>query len=118
MFHHLLSRAATPAISIALAAFALPLFAPSAHAIGQEPSELYATASDGTPLHWTVYTPEGSGPWPAILVIHAGCFKGGSPSSSPDQVAASRDLAAAGFIVFSIEYRLAPNGSLPGQVSD
>jgi hypothetical protein len=30
----------------------------------------------------------------------------------------SRDLAAAGFITFSIEYRLAPDGALEGQVSD
>jgi hypothetical protein len=30
----------------------------------------------------------------------------------------NRELAAAGFIVFSIEYRLAPNGAIAGQVSD
>ena len=36
-------------------------------------------ASDGTPLTWTVYTPSGEGPWPAVLVIHGGLFIGGDP---------------------------------------
>jgi len=118
MFYKLLSRAVTQTISIALATFVFTFFASPANAIGTEPSELYANASDGTPLHWTVYTPEGTGPWPAVLVIHGGLFKGGNPTSGPDLVACSRDLAASGFIAFSIEYRLAPPGSLPGQVSD
>ena len=81
-----------------------------------EPTELYATASDGTALHWDVYTPSTAGPWPAVLVIHAGGFRGGS-TSSPSLVACARDLANAGFIAFAIEYRLAPTGALPGQTS-
>jgi acetyl esterase/lipase len=114
MFHYPISRLAS-ALSLFLASLALPTLTSSA---GTEPSELYATASDGTPLHWTVYTPAGTGPWPAVLVIHPGCFVGGGPTSGPDMVACSRDLAAAGFITFSIEYRLAPDGSIAGQVSD
>ncbi len=81
-------------------------------------TEVYATASDGTPLHWIVYTPSTPGPWPAVLVIHGGGFYGGTPSSSPQSIACARDMAAAGYIAFSIEYRLAPPGALPGQVSD
>ncbi|MGI8891660.1 MAG: alpha/beta fold hydrolase [Chthoniobacterales bacterium] len=81
------------------------------------PSEVYATASDGTILNWDVYAPEGVGPWPVVLVIHGGGFKGGS-LSSPSMVECARDLASAGFLALVIDYRLAPNGSLPGQVSD
>lgn len=33
-------------------------------------------------------------------------------------ITCGRDLAAAGFLALSVEYRLAPQGSLPGQVSD
>ncbi len=101
----------------ALALFSIHSFAPRAEADNPEPTEVFATANDGTQLHWVVYTPEGPGPWPAVLVIHGGSFKGGSPTSSPESVNCGRDLAAVGFIAFSIEYRLAPNGGLPGQVS-
>ena len=38
--------------------------------------------------------------------------------SSPEMADCGRDLAADGFIAFAIEYRLAPNGSLPGQLPE
>lgn len=78
-------------------------------------TETYGTAADGTILHWDVYMPAGLGPWPAVLVIHSGGFKSGSPRSSGSSVTCARDLADAGFIAFSIEYRLAPPGLLAGQ---
>src|SRR6476620_7652405 len=81
-------------------------------------TEVFGTAADGTVLHWVVYTPLTPGPWPAVLVIHGGGFTSGSPDFSPDSVTCAQDLAAAGYIAFSIEYRLAPPGLLPGQVSN
>jgi acetyl esterase/lipase len=51
-------------------------------------------------------------------VIHGGGFYQGTPDWSPDSIVCAQDLAAAGYIAFSIEYRLAPPGFLPGQVSD
>jgi len=100
------------------AILACHLSAPRTEAMASEPTELYATSSDGTPLHWVVYTPAGTGPWPAVLVIHGGGFTGGAPTSAPESVTCGRDLAAAGFIALSIEYRLAPLGFLEGQTSD
>ncbi len=81
-------------------------------------TEVFGTASDGTVLHWVVYTPTTPGPWPAVLVIHGGGFNDGSPNSSPESINCAQDMAAAGYIAFSIEYRLAPPGALPGQTSD
>ncbi len=80
-------------------------------------TEVFGTAPDGTVLHWVAYAPTTPGPWPAVLVIHGGNFYGGSPSGSPESVSMAQDLAAAGYIAFSIEYRLAPPGALTGQVS-
>ena len=80
-------------------------------------TEVYGTASDGTILHWVAYTPSGTGPWPAVLVIHGGNFLGGSPDGSPELITCAEDLANAGYLALAIEYRLAPPGSLPGQVS-
>lgn len=77
--------------------------------------EVYGTAPDGTQLHWDVFTPSGNGPWPVALVIHGGGFHMGSPRSADG---CAQDLANAGYLAFSIEYRLAPPGTLTGQVSD
>ena len=112
---HCLSRFIT--LSLSLLAFALaPSISQGANT--PPPVEQFATASDGTPLHWFVYTPEGTGPWPVVLIIHGGHFKGGTPTSSPGSIDCGYDLAAAGYIAFSVEYRLAPDGSIEGQVSD
>src|SRR6476660_7880408 len=107
MNYHSRSRR-SPLPILFLATLAFHFSAHRSHAVASEPNETYATASDGTPLHWVVYTPAGSGPWPAVLVIHGGGFTGGAPTSAPESVTCGRDLAAAGFIAFSIEYRLAP----------
>ncbi|HEX4664986.1 MAG TPA: alpha/beta hydrolase [Chthoniobacterales bacterium] len=88
----------------------------SGDALQAPASEVYATADDGTPLTWTVYTPTGQGPWPAVLVIHGGFFVAGSELDS-GPAGCGQDLADAGYLAFSISHRLAPPGSIPGQSS-
>jgi acetyl esterase/lipase len=95
---------------------ALPSFAARPAEGSPATSEVYALASDGTPLTWTVYAPSGAGPWPAVLVIHGGRFVGGDPEDAGVNGCA-QDLANAGFIAFAIDHRLAPPGSIPGQTS-
>ena len=65
-----------------------------------------------TPLFWNAYIIP-TGTHPAVLVIHLGGFRGGK--AGPASVA--KDLNAAGFNVFAIDYRLAPpHTDMPLQV--
>ena len=81
-------------------------------------------------LMMDVYTPTaaGDGPWPAVVYVHGGAWHrggrrnppyklGGAVHSTPEDWA--RLLAASGYKVFVIEYRLAPQNPItrfvPGQ---
>jgi acetyl esterase/lipase len=78
----------------------------------------FGQAKDGTTLHWAVKEPDRdqfAPPWYCVLAVHGGGFTGGTPGT-PIGVAGP-DLAAAGFIAFSPEYRLAPPGKIAGQTS-
>ena len=66
--------------------------------------EQYGVASTGVTLRWKVFTPPDAGQHPAVIVLHPGGFKTGT--AGPDFI--SEDLAAAGFLALSTEYRLAP----------
>ncbi len=66
-------------------------------------AEVYGVASDGTQLRWIIYKPSGTGPWPAVVIIHGGGFHSGSPSEC---AASGQDLASAGFVASAIYYRL------------
>jgi acetyl esterase/lipase len=104
------------------------LFAVRAVAMASEPSVLapsptpskiveiygFPVGEPNVKLKWSVYTPAGSGPWPAVLVIHEGGWKTGSRNDG-DVVIAANDLANAGYLALAISYRLAPPGHLPGQ---
>ncbi len=90
-------------LALFLAVFVLP----SAFAVT---TEVYATNvnSAGTDLRWDRYVPIAGGPaWPAVVLVHVGGYKTGN--RGPAGVA--QDLANAGFLVFAIEYRLAPPAS-------
>ncbi|PYL07811.1 MAG: hypothetical protein DME33_09330 [Verrucomicrobia bacterium] len=81
----------------------------------QSATEQYATADDGTPLHWQVVAPMDGQKHPAVLLLPGGGFK--HLYSIP--AAVSSDLRDAGYCVFNFtEYRLAPPNKLAGQVSD
>jgi len=105
------------------------LFGISSLAIASEPDVLapsptpskvveiygFPVGEPNLPLKWSVYTPTGSGPWPAVLVIHVGGFKSGSRNDAPLVVCAN-DLANAGYLALAVSYRLAPPGHLQGQL--
>src|SRR6266446_5152034 len=49
---------------------------------------VYATADDGTPLKWKVFSAAGPGPHPAVLVIHGGGFD--ETPASPKMIQSAR----------------------------
>jgi acetyl esterase/lipase len=89
--------------------------AAAAEAGAKTTHEVFATADDGTPLHWTVYPPAAQGKRPVVLVIHGGGFIVARDAGNAH--VAARELAAAGFVACEIEYRLAPPGKIEGQKS-
>jgi len=65
-------------------------------------------------------TPVPSGPVPAVVYVHGGGWTGGNSSFAPDslvgQVASA--VEAKGWVVVSINYRLAPRFAWPAQIDD
>ena len=62
-----------------------------------------------------LYRPAGSGPHPAVLVIHGGSWRAGDKGEVQDFSAA---LASRGFLVADLRYRLAPEHPFPAAVAD
>jgi acetyl esterase/lipase len=56
-----------------------------------------------------------AGPRPLVVVVHGGSWQGGEKGEAPYL---SRALAAAGFVVADVEYRLAPRHLFPDAVAD
>lgn len=74
------------------------------------------TAQNGQTLHMDVYRPlDFDQPMPGVLVIHGGGWDSGDRR---DLTALNRYLAARGYLVASIEYRLAPNWRFPAARDD
>jgi acetyl esterase/lipase len=71
---------------------------------------------EGKPLAMDVYPPARTdGPAPAVIVIHGGGWSSGDKGETP---LANERLAAAGYAVFDVQYRLEPAGSWKGAVGD
>ena len=62
----------------------------------------YAT-HDGVALQGDLYTPEGSGPFPALVAVHGGGWQLGTRESYKHW---APYLTAAGYALFSVDYRL------------
>ena len=71
---------------------------------------------DGKDLLLDLYRPAGSArPLPVILFLHGGGWSGGTRTTGPDF---TRFFAQDGFAMASIEYRLTPSVTFPGNVED
>jgi acetyl esterase/lipase len=72
-------------------------------------------AADGQTLDY--YAPKGPGPHPIAIVIHGGGYHGGTSKNGSEAYVADF-LAPAGYAVFSVNYRLAPQYPYPYMVYD
>jgi len=61
---------------------------------------------NGHPLLLDLQVPDGPGPFPAAILVHGGGFDGGSRATN--MAPTFQPLADAGFVWFSIDYRMAP----------
>lgn len=71
--------------------------------------------SSGVMLRGDVYRPPQAGAHPVVLVLHGGGWSSGDRAEGRT---VSRALAAAGFLVVSSDYRLAPAHHFPAQLAD
>ncbi len=62
-----------------------------------------------------IYQPESADPMPAIIMIHGGAWRHGSKIA---MIRHARRVARAGYVVASIDYRLAPKYPWPAQIED
>lgn len=62
-----------------------------------------------------IYSPDGVGPYPAVLFIHGGTWRAGSKQHF---ASAGPRLARSGYVAASINYRLLPDGVFPNNVED
>ncbi len=76
----------------------------------------HVPAPDGHAVPVRIYTPEGTGPWPAILQIHGGGYIVGSVSTGHGMMMTL--AASVGAVIVSVDYRLAPETPAPGSVED
>lgn len=58
---------------------------------------------------------QGEGPFPALLIIHGGAWRGGNKASHRDQL---DRFARRGYVVVSPQYRFCPKETFPAQVHD
>lgn len=65
--------------------------------------------------------PSGTGPFPAVILVHGGGWSAGDKSGGPTKgymAPMQEPLTAAGFAWFSINYRLAPKFTYPACIED
>ena len=72
-----------------------------------------------TTLRLDRYDGAGSGPHPALVVIHGGSWRNGDKGEgSTDPTVTNRIFAGRGITVYDIEYRLVPASTFPAQLDD
>ncbi len=106
-----------------LAAIVLGLFATVAIAAGKKgddenlvrlPDVVYDQPG-GKDLHLDFVCPQGDGPFPLVVCIHGGGWRGGSRTDYKDF---QKSMVGIGVATASVQYRFAPDARFPSQLDD
>jgi acetyl esterase/lipase len=106
-----------PRRTLLLLALAAPLASPIARAQDaiETKNDLTYREVDGRALKLDLAYPSGDGPYPGLVVIHGGGWKGGDKASNRAILA---QAARMGYVAISPQYRFAPDSPFPAQVHD
>jgi alpha-L-fucosidase 2 len=81
-----------------------------------EHNDIEFARPNGIPLTLDASIPEGTGPFPAVIIVHGGGWVNGTKRSYVTPL--FEPLTKAGFAWFTINYRLAPQHRFPAAVED
>ncbi len=70
---------------------------------------------DGAKLRGDLFRPDDDAIYPLVLMVHGGAWSSGDKWELRDH---ARELAQAGYVAFSINYRLAPDAQMAAQLED
>ena len=71
---------------------------------------------DGVSLKMDAWVPEGDGPFPTAILVHGGGWNHGDKQTTFNPI--FEPLTKAGFVWFTVNYRLAPKYTYPAAVDD
>jgi alpha-L-fucosidase 2 len=103
-------------VTIALVAFAAPLNGGPSPTVEILRDLVYASPA-GVALRLDAYLQRGPGPHPAVIYVHGGGWTRGSKARGAESFLMPH-TADAGYAIFSIEYRLAPEHPYPAAPDD
>ncbi|MCC6510234.1 MAG: alpha/beta hydrolase [Pirellulaceae bacterium] len=78
-------------------------------------TDLVFAEVNGEKIRADIYRPDDSTSQPGVLLIHGGAWSAGDKWNMRDH---ARELAQAGYVAVSINYRLAPKHKYPAQIDD
>src|SRR4051812_50160059 len=97
-------------------AFILVLLSSAIFAGAADLKDIEYEKVEGIALTLDVHVPEGSGPFPAAILVHGGGWVAGDKQQYITYI--FQPLSDAGFAWFSINYRLAPQFKFPADADD
>ncbi len=84
--------------------------------VGQTHRDVIYSHAGGEALLLDAHVPSGEGAYPAAVLVHGGGFEAGDKQTYITYI--FEPLSAAGFVWFSIDYRLSPKHQFPAAVDD